>query len=537
LRDTDSTLKPDAPQRGFKLDIPESPPAIRRDDTRRIRVTAFKIVGNTVFPESELAAVVASYVGKELGFSDLDQAVAAVSNYYRSRGYFLARAYLPAQDIRDGVVIIQLLEGRLGNISIEVAPGLGLNPQFARESLMAGLKPGDIVSTQRLERALLSLNELAGYDVRASFSPGEQTGVTDITLRVTDTTFVSGGLFVDNFGNRFSGELRAGGNIAFNNLTGRGDRLSLRGVRSADQGVGIANYDTPIGTAGARVGATASYLDYSLCCAFAPLQIEGKAKSVGVNGSYPLLLTRATKINLQLAFDHRRFDNDSLAINVSSHRINALTLATTGEHRLIERDGLATWSAGVIGGRADLSGNATDLAADAITAQTNGGYGKFTFAGTLLWPVSQNAAIYIGTNGQVAGKNLDSSEKFVLGGPYGVRGYPIGEAPADSGVLGTAELRYLVRGNIQLAGFFDAGYVQLHKSTWTNWQGTNPNLSNNFGLASTGLTLSYVARSQLEFKAVVATPVGSNHGASVNGLNSDGRGRETRMWLQAAKYF
>jgi hemolysin activation/secretion protein len=500
-------------------------------------VTAFKFVGNSVVTESDLSTVVAGFVGKELGFSDLDQAVAAVSNYYRSKGYFLARAYLPVQDIRDGVVIIQILEGRLGNVSIEIAPGLGLNPEFVKESLVAGLRPGDVVSTQRLERALLSLNELAGYDVRASFSPGDQTGVTDIKLRVTDTTFVSGGLFTDNFGNRFSGELRAGGSLSLNNLSGRGDQLSFRGVRSADQGVVIANYDTPLGVSGARVGATASYLDYALCCAFSPLQIQGDAKTFGIHGSYPLMLTRVTKVNLQLAIDHRSFSNESLALNVSRHKINAITLSTIGEHRLIERDGLATWSLGAIGGRADLSGNVVDLAADALTAQTDGGYGKFTFAGTLLWPMSEHTAIYIGANGQLASKNLDSSEKIVLGGPYGVRGYPVGEAPGDSGALGTVEFRYQIRGNIQLAGFFDAGYVQLHKNTWNNWQGANSSLSNNFGLASTGLTFSYVARSQLEFKAVVATPVGKNRGADANGLNSDARGRETRMWLQAAKYF
>lgn len=104
------------------LEIPTRPaPAIKSDEparpalkpsTAKLALKGFRMTGISVFAEAELLTQVRDYVGKEVGFADLDQAAARISRYYRERGYLVARAYLPAQDIKDGMVEIAVIEGR-----------------------------------------------------------------------------------------------------------------------------------------------------------------------------------------------------------------------------------------------------------------------------------------------------------------------------------------------------------------------------------------------------------------------------------------
>ena len=91
--------------------------------------------------------------------------------------------------------------------------------------------------------------------------------------------------------------------------------------------------------------------------------------------------------------------------------------------------------------------------------------GKFTKGNaniTAVQALGHSVDILFKGQGQMASKNLDSSERFYLGGAQGVRAYPQGEASGDQGILGTAELRYHtpVRG-LTLSCYLDGGEVRL----------------------------------------------------------------------------
>ena len=131
---------------------------------------------------------------------------------------------------------------------------------------------------------------------------------------------------------------------------------------------------------------------------------------------------------------------------------------------------------------------------------------------------------------QKAGKNLDSSEKFFLGGAYGVRAYPTGEAAGDSGYLATAELRYTfsfgaVPGVWQPFAFVDAGGVTINENPFA------PGVPNTRHLSAGGLGLTWVRAGDFQVKLTVATRLGSEHSAS---SDTD---QKTRGWAQAVKYF
>ncbi len=101
--------------------LPEAParPALTLDTTTQIAVTRVRITGITVYSEDKLLALVSDSIGKQLTLAQLDELAQRITRYYHDRGHLLARAYLPAQDIKDGSVEIAVLEGRVGKVTIE----------------------------------------------------------------------------------------------------------------------------------------------------------------------------------------------------------------------------------------------------------------------------------------------------------------------------------------------------------------------------------------------------------------------------------
>src|SRR5688572_29229737 len=143
---------------------PAPKPALPPTTKVNVTVKDFRFSGNTVFPAEQLRELVREFVGKTLDFNALNDAAGRVQRFYRERGYFLAVAYLPQQEIRDGVVEIAVLEGRLGSVILQRDAQMRLRESFARSILNAHLKPGDLITENALERPLLLLRDLPDID-------------------------------------------------------------------------------------------------------------------------------------------------------------------------------------------------------------------------------------------------------------------------------------------------------------------------------------------------------------------------------------
>ena len=190
----------------------------------------------------------------------------------------------------------------------------------------------------------------------------------------------------------------------------------------------------------------------------------------------------------------------------------------------------------------DLSGSASSLESDAASARTNGGYTRFNLNLGRTQALPANFSLSVVGSAQISLNNLDSSEKFSLGGPSGVRAYPGGEANADEGYLVSAEIRYDIPpfisiSNLQLFGFYDhGGVISLHKNNWSGWQGSNPDLSSHYDLDGAGIGLSVSQNGLFAIRANWAWKVGGNPG-STNGLDSNGKNDIGQLWLQGSFWF
>ena len=165
---------------------PEPKPALPVQPQLRVTVKRFAFTGHTVYSEAFLQPIVEEYLGRPLSFDDLIEAATAVRAYYRERGYFLAQAYLPEQTIRDGVVEIGIIEGRIGEIEIVRRPATRL-----REGLLAGIigahwRQGQIITETGLEKPLLLINDLPTAAITSEIRPSRTVGAADLRVTVDE---------------------------------------------------------------------------------------------------------------------------------------------------------------------------------------------------------------------------------------------------------------------------------------------------------------------------------------------------------------
>jgi hemolysin activation/secretion protein len=513
-------------------------PALPPSATLKVLVKDFRFSGNTVYPAEELRATVADFLGKTLDFDGLNDAAARVQRHYRDNGYFLAVAYLPRQQISNGTVEIAILEGRLGRVELQAPADSRLRPSFARGVLDAHLATGDLITEHGLERPLLLLRDLPGVDLTSALGPSKDyPGAADVSvkLRERESRF-NGYLDLDNGGNRFTGEFRAGLNANIENLTGYGDLFSYRGfISDDDMTFGRAAYVIPVGYSGTRVGLSYTGFNYRLGKDFSALDAHGEGAVSTLYALHPFVRTRGANFLVQAAAEKKRLNDFIDSTGAAEHRkIKSTKLGAVGDFRDgALSGGLNSYAFTYTSGSLTLSPE-TLLAADAAVGtglNTEGSFGKTNVDFRRLQRVSENVNLLLAYSAQSARKNLTASEKFSLGGPNGVRAYPVGEAPGDSGYLVSAELRYnipkfaLAGGEVTLSAFYDMGGVKSTRIPLAT------NVNNERSIAGAGFGLSIGREGAFLVKASLADRVENEKPIA------DSARRRPRAWFQAVKWF
>jgi hemolysin activation/secretion protein/predicted porin len=447
-------------------DEPEAKPT-GEPSTVQLEVQRFVLQGNHQLSDAQLQAQLQPYTHKPLGLDGLREAAAQVTALYRARGYLVARAYLPAQDIQNGQVIIGISEGVIGQVSAMPEANVRLRPGV-QQRFVDALPSGTIIREQDLERVLLRLSDITGVAVQAILRPSQQPGAADIVLKLSEMTAITARAAIDNYGNYYTGSNRLTSSVSLNDAFGLGDSFTVNSQNSFEgleiKGVG---YQQPLGASGISVGANYAELEYAIGKDLKGVNAGGTAQvsSVFINSS--LLRSRDSNISLNLAEDHRHFEDSAGGFSVNKSAV--FRSATLYGNWHDDWQGSNTWSLSY--GIGDLDKNtAADAALDGLTANAAGRYKKANVSFSRLQSLGYGYSLFGSVSGQWADKNLDSSEKLSLGGPNGVRAYPVGEVAGDEGVLGRLELRkYLGNFSGAIAEgtlFADAGKVRVNKDPW-----------------------------------------------------------------------
>jgi hemolysin activation/secretion protein len=498
-------------------------------------VTGFKFQGNKLLSSETLAGVLEPYRQKPLDFAEIDALTLVLAANYRARGY-LAFVVLPEQDVSQGVITFTVLEAVVGKVVVAPHSGSGTRTDQQRvQSLVAAQLPqGEVFKVESLDRALLLANDLPGVAVTSALAEGDVGRSTDLVLNVVDRPLWSVDATLDNAGARATGVNRLSLNGNGNGVMGLGDLWSVSALTNQGSTYLRLGFTAPVGFYGWRLGANISRMNYRIVDpTYSSQRLEGSSAVVGLEATYPLLRTPQQNLYFGATVDKKSFINSAGGLPVSDYGSRTLAWSLYG-NRLDGFAGGGSTSANLTltQGHLVLDGYAGH-AADASTFQTAGYYRKLRYGLSRQQFIAKDVSLLTSWSGQWTAKNLDSSEKFGLGGSFGVRAYPAGEGLGAIGQLLSAELRWRWSDALALSAFYDTGSVTINARN--NYTGASA--MNAYWLSGGGLALAWQRDNRSSARLTWARRIGNNPNATANGNDQNGIAMQARFWISASLSF
>jgi hemolysin activation/secretion protein len=522
---------------------PAKPQEAKPGDVK-VTIKGFRIDGNKSLSDEAIKETLKPWLGRTVPFQELQKAADSVAALYQTFGK-LAQVTVPPQKITDGVVILKVLEAKLGAVHIDMPNGPSrFTEDRARRYITDANRLSEIVQTQNIERSIYILNETPGVAVATQLEPGKNEGDVDLRLSLVDTKPVRGKLEANNYGSRSTGMGQRIVNVTFDNPGSFGDQLSLSNIKSSGSDYSIASYSVPLNSDGLRASVTSSYLDFENVGQFAFPKNEaasfGRSKTVGANLSYPLLRSPAANANLSVGGDRKMYINKAVQSGeaTSDYRIDNMVLSLSGNRF----DGWA--GGGVNSGSVTLTKGHLTVGSQTpgYAANTPKTFSKINLnASRNQQLVPDKTVLSVAVSGQMASVDLDSAERFYLGGPNGIRAYPGSQGGGSQGAMINIEIQQQLEDKFVASAFFDAGFVEQFRNTatYTSSKGVTPtnvgtNADNSYSLKGIGLGLKR-ADKDFVFSTTIAWKLGHNPLYNIRGVgvNNDGRSKSAYLWAQA----
>lgn len=469
-------------------------------------------------------------------FATLTKISSDIQNYYRAQGYPFAQTYFPPQRSRNGILVLQIIEGHYGRVVVENKSKL--STALARRIVETNLcgQPGDCsgapITSKGIQRASLILADQPGVLAAGSFQRGDAFGTSDFNMVATPDRRFQFRAGVDDFGTPSTGDWRGSIGGTANELLGHGDQLNLDFVGSGQQlWNGLASYSLLLTPSGLRGGVSGGRTHYELGGAFGDLNVNGYANTISAFLTYPVIRSLSSNLNIGLAYQHKSLhDNIGEFDYYARHILDNAVFSLNGNRAdNLWGGGFTEFSASFIYG--DAHGlDAQTLASDQNPQYglfTKGAFNKITFSADRQQSLPRSFSLFGSVTGQLASKNLASAERFYIGGPTGVRAYPVGEGSADSGVITTLELRYTIPfkplpGSIlTVASFYDNGLIRRN-------QDPPPGVTGNIAdYAGAGLRAGLEKQNRYGLNLIWAHRLGGED-------SQIEPGRDNYFWLQAS---
>ncbi|MFC7288505.1 ShlB/FhaC/HecB family hemolysin secretion/activation protein [Herminiimonas glaciei] len=454
----------EAPKEAPGITIETAKPSTVPAGGVQVAIQSVAIQGNSLFTEAKLLQAVGDVSGKSYDAAGLRELANRVSGFYHAAGYPFARAYLPPQNMQSGVLRIDVVEGRYGKV---LAQGDGSLVEAAQRFL-APLRPGSVIQSTELERVSLLMDDLPGVRVAPIIRPGQELGTGDLAVQIERTAKYTGDVGLDNHGNRYTGRARARANLDINSPFMLGDQVNLRSLYT-EEGMWFGNvaYSMPLGVSGLRGQVSYTHTYYQLGKSFAALDANGTADVYSAGLSYPILRSQKTNLTLSATYQYKKLNDKRGAVGSSNDKSSdTLPVALSFDTRDQFGGGAVTYGA-VTWTPGKLKLDQTLRSLDALSARAEGSFNKVNLDIARIQAVTDKFNLFGRMSAQWSDENLDSSEKFGLGGPTGIRAYPVGESYGDQGWLAQFEARYAVGAFVPYA-FYDAGWIKTNSKPWTS---------------------------------------------------------------------
>ncbi len=467
----------------------------------------------SVFSKKDMAEYYQQYLGKKISLSTVYEITNNITRHYRDAGYFLSRAYIPAQQVSQGHINIQVVEGYVGEIDIDET----LETNHIVQRVTKNLKQHKPISAQQLESALLRLNDLAGINVFGTLqsSDNNEHGAVKLILSTKEQDG-RGIVSVDNYGSRFLGPVQA--RIAYEDAFIPFQKTTLSASTSLptdELAYAAFNHEIPLYP---EVALTFSggYVSSEPGSTLKSSDINSDSVELAVGATYTPIRQRTENLALSLTLDGRNSNSDiagNTALTRDRVRAARLSIAyDTADNWYGSNDLRLTLSQGI-----GLFGASEDNDLNLSRAQADAEFTTFAWDYVRQQYITDSFMVVGQLSGQIASAPLFSSEEFGYGGQRFGRAYDPSEIIGDHGVAGGLELRYLGLDNWQNVQFTPYGYYDIGR-VWNKDTG-----GRNMSASSAGIGMQAIHESNLYGNIGLAFPLTKEVSTPISGHNKNPR--------------
>ena len=378
-----------------------------------------------------------------LTIGQLQEIVDHVTRFYRSKGFILAQAYIPAQTITNGVVIVQVLEGTLSGVVVEG------NRRYSDEEIKQPFADliGMPVVKQPLESALLQLTDYPGISAFGVFRPGKNIGSSELVIKVQKEKVADVALSVDNYGSKFTGQYRSIIHYSLYNTLTAEDRLfgNVYKTFSPNNGIyGSLSYEAAIPNIKNILGINVSRNEFTLEQVDNSVPGTGETTTGGIYYQHAFRRSRASNRYAKFEFNRKRADvdlfdepyqvatRDDLAVMSAAFNYDALDSKTAGINM-----GFLRYSHGFDGVLGIPKKGEETIQKLNPTASAE--FDKIELGYTRFQSLGSTHSLLLSLRGQYSSENLASLEQMAIGGPDSVRAYTVARYLRDNAYFGTLE--------------------------------------------------------------------------------------------------
>ncbi len=466
--------KREAPSLLEKYEVKEAPAP---KGTAHVFVKEFKFAGSTIFSEKELQEELHEFINKELSMDEINQAIAKINNKYRILGFIWVSVIIPEQQIKESIISVDIIEGRVGNIVISGANHYSEN--FIRNHFHPTIK--GILNYNQLVKSLLVLNEYLGLHVKSILERGSMPGTADIFLDITDKKPIRAGMSYNNYGTKYVSKRRQGMFFEMGNFVMPGADFSVTGIYGSPLNSLAYNqysYTFPINKHNTKVDFKYLRSSFQARESYVGFESEGKSQIYSTGLSHPLIRNQNTYSNIGLLFDYADIKNYQIEAKNIDDQLRVLRIDYRLEHADTYK-GINSMDLRLSFGMDDIMGASRD---DNTYASRSGGGADYVKANLDIYRVQDlfgDFKLGMRLSAQSSDTTLPIYEQISLGGANSVRGYAESEYLGDSGYITSLELTtplpFLLNKKVpfidkrwkdvvRFACFFDHGGIYLERA-------------------------------------------------------------------------
>ena len=277
---------------------------IQGSDAQSVYVNSIEVSPSQILTKDEVDRIVRPLIGRSVNIDDIKRVVEEINRKYAERGFVTARAFLPEQTVQNGVIRIELVESKVGNVSVE-------QNRWTKDSYIKARMPqqeGELFDIVELERDIMDFNRYnEGVNLTANLKAGEKEGTTDIELKAHERFPFHVTAMMDNAGRYQTGNIRGGAMITADSLFGYRDKMSIGSYFSGGSASPFFDYNVPVNRKDGRLGfmysSTFSKIKYGQ---YSPLDIRSRAYTYSLYYTQPLVRKPGFELKSYASLNYKR---------------------------------------------------------------------------------------------------------------------------------------------------------------------------------------------------------------------------------------